>query len=567
VSPPDPAPGELWRPCDELFLVPLEELTPEGIAPGFAARLVTAGLVSPAWVERFDAAFALHQRRARALAARAPRSVPPPRRANVCVARDPLRVRPFFQPLGAASWLVDQGLFEPAGGSVELAAFQLAQAERLGLARAVVPALQQDLAWFLALTPAERDDFRAGCRRAEGGRAPGWRALARALEWLPQAFHEELRPPTGATGPLARVAGTRLLVPERHAAGLAALEREWRAAAEERVTAFRAAHAAHAATQAGDADELAAWLAETRPLVLVTGKGGAILWDPEQPDEVARVRAELAGVTRAAAERLRGDLAVVGARSRAFLDSLVEPDALPRPGPEIDQDGLAYMHRARRLVAYGLDEPGMERRREPSVPFERWMLAARTIHEWGHLAVDAGLVPVPEERQAEFAAVQAELAGLLDALVVEAPSALRALAASELARLARTHGSPGRALVAQCLARMPDWQANLLAQRYLLPVERETYVRNNVRPLLGELGPAQLFQALARYAFEYQYLCFDPARDARGYFLACTWFGEQFLSRGLLTEARLDALLAAVGRLCRCHEVDRARFRRAPVPT
>lgn len=564
MDPPDPAPGELWRPCDELFLVPLEELTPEGIAPGFAARLVAAGLVAPAWVERFDAAFALHQRRARELAARAPRSFLPPRRANVCVARDPLRVRPFFQPLGAASWLVDQGLFEPAGGSVELAAYQFALAERLGLARAVVPALQQDLAYFLALTPAERDDFRAGCRRAEGERAAGWRALARALEWLPQAFHEELRPPTGATGPLARVAGTRLLVPERHAQGLATLEREWRAAAEERVTAFRAAHAA---TQAGDADELAAWLAETRPLVLVTAKGGAILWDPEQPDEVARVRAELAGVTRAAAERIRGDLEVVGARSRAFLDSLVEPDALPRPGPEIDQDGLAYIHRERRLVAYGLDEPGMERRREPSVPFERWMLAARTIHEWGHLAVDAGLVPVPAARQAEFQALQEELAALLDALVTDSPPALRALAASELARLARTHGTPGRALVAQCRERMPDWQANLLAQRYLLPVERETYVRNNVRPLLTELGPAQLFQALARYAFEYQYLRFDPARDARAYFLACTWFGEQFLARGLSSEARLDALLALVGRLCACHEVDGARFGPVAAPT
>ncbi|HEX6883877.1 MAG TPA: hypothetical protein VF530_10895 [Planctomycetota bacterium] len=552
---PGATPSELWRPGDGLFLVPLEELTPAGIAPAFAARLVAAELVSPAWIERFDAAFALHQRRARELAARAPRSFLPPRRANVCVARDPRRVRPFFQPLGAASWLVDQGLFEPAGGSLELAAYQFSLAERLGLARAVVPALQQDLAYFLALSPAEREDFRAGCRRAEEGRAAGWRALARALEWLPQAHHEELRPPTVAQD-LVRVPGTRLLVPRRHADELATLERDWRAAAGERVSAFHAAHAAP-----GDAGELCAWLAEARPLVLVSGKGGEILWDPEHPAELARVRAALAGLSAAAAERIRGDLEVVGARSRAFLDSLVEPDALPRPGPEIDQDGLAYMHRERRLVAYGLAEPGMERLREPSVPFERWMLAARTIHEWGHLAVDAGLVPVPAERQAEFRAVQEELAGLLDAIVAASPPGLRALAAGELARLAQAHGSPGRALVAQCLGRMSDWQANLLAQRYLAPPERETYVRNNVRPLLLELGPAQLFQALARHAFEFQYLCFDPARDARAYFLACTWFPEQFLARGVLDEARLDALLDLVGRLCRCHEVDPARLR------
>jgi hypothetical protein len=542
-------------------LIPLEELTPTGLSPLCGERLQTAGLVTPAWIERFDAAFALYQRRARDLSARAPRSFLPPRRANVCVAREAHRVRPFFQPLGAASWLVDHALFEPAASSLELAAYQFFLAERMGLARAIVPALRQDLGYFLALTPAERDDFRSGCRRAEAGRADGWRALGRALEWLPQAYHEELKPPTVALD-LVRVPGTHILLSPRQAEELAALERAWLAAAEQRVRAF---HAEHADVHPAEAESLVAWLREAQPLALVTGEAGEILWDPEHPAELAPIRAALTGIPTAAAERVQGDLAVVGARSRAFLDSLVAPDELPRPGPEIDQDGLAYIHRERRLVAYNLREPGMERLREPSVAFERWMLAARTIHEWGHLAVDAGLVPVPSARRSEFTDVREELTGLFDALVADSPPALRSLAARELSGLARRLGSAGRALVAQCLGRMSDWQANHLARHYLRPAEHETYVRNNVRPLLTELGPAQLFQALARYAFEYQYLRLDPERDARGYFLACTWFGEQFLARGVLSEARLDALLDAVGRLCRCHEVDRTRLR-LPTP-
>ena len=86
-------------------------------------------------------------------------------------------------------------------------------------------------------------------------------------------------------------------------------------------------------------------------------------------------------------------------------------------------------------------------------------------------------------------------------------------------------------------------------------------MRNNLRPLLQKLDSTQLFQALARYAFEYQYLTFDEERNARAYLLACTWFGEQFLRRNVLSEEKLEALLLGVGRLCQCHEVDERHFR------
>jgi hypothetical protein len=541
-----------------VFLIPAEELEPAGLRAPFRAELLASGLVSPDWLARFEAAFALYFRRARALAERAARHFLPPRAQNLCLVRDPRAVRPWFQPLGRASCLLDHAAFEPARGSLEFATYQFFHVERLGLARAIVPALVQDFGYWLALTQEERLDFAAGCRRAEEGRASGWRALARALEWIVEGAHETLKPTRLAHEALVPIPGSGYLLPQRHAGELAKLERAWTAAAEERRTAY---FTHHAASSAHDAPALLEWLARARPLVLVTGKTGEILWDPERPAELERLRGELADATSAALANLRADLEVVGARSRAFLASLVDPSRLPRPGPTIDQNGLAYIHRERKLVAYNVHEPGMQRLREPSVPFERWMLAARTIHEWGHLAVDAGFVAVPERRQQEFESVQLELARLFDAIVTDAPSALRAHAARALAELARAPGGIGRGLVTQCLGRMSDWQANLLAQRYLAPEERETYVRNNVRPLLGELDSAHLFQALARYAFEYQYLCFDPERDAHRYFLACTWFGEQFLARGVLDEARLELVLDAVGRLCRCHEVEAAAFR------
>lgn len=545
-----------------LFLVPGEELSAQGLNAGLARRLGERGLVSGAWLERFDQAFRLYWRRAQELARRSPRDWLPPRAPNVCVALDPQAVRPFFQPLGSSSCLVDHGDFEPSTSSLEFATYQFFHVERVNLVRQVVPALVHDLGYWLLRTREELEDFKAGCRRARGGEARDWRALARALDWIPSCHHVRLKPPSALAGrSSSAVPGTGFLVPGRFRGELERLTKSWGEAAGSRVQAYFALHASRTGKEA---EELADWMRAEQPLLLVTGRQGEILWDPERPEESERLRAELAGVTSAAALSLRADWQVVGVRSHAFLDSLARPAELPAPGATIDQNGLAYLKRGRKLIAYNLREPQMQRLREPTPPFERWMLGARTVHEWGHLAVEAGYVPVPEARRPEFEAAQARLAELFAALVADAPAPLRAHAAGPLAALER-RGTPGRTLVELLLGRMSDWQSNLLAQRYLPRAERETYVRNNVRPLLQELDSTQLFQALARYAFEYQYLAFSSVSDPRRYFLGCTWFGEQFLERGVLSEARLEALLMDVRDLCHCHEVDESRFR-GPAP-
>ncbi len=554
--------SELFEFCcahDSLFLVPIEELSASGISASYARHLCERRGISPEWIELFDRAFALYWTRALELAARDPRHWLPPRVQDVCVVLDPTRVRPFFQPLGRSSCLVDHGDFEPRTSSLEFAAYQFFLVERMALLGQVAPAVVHDLGYWLLRTREELADFEAGCRRARNGEAHGFRALAKAMEWIPRLHHETLRPPPRiASEPCTPLAGTGVLLPQRLRGELEGLVRRWTGAAEARVSAFRAAHAHRSG---GEADELVERLRAERPLLLVTGRGGEILWDPESPERVDRVRAELGRITSSAARRLQEDWSVVSARSRAFLESLVRPDELPAPPASIDQHGLSYIHRERKLVAYGLHESGAERMREPAPPFEGWMLGARTIHEWGHLAVDAGWVPVPLHRQDELDRARSELAELFEAIVAGAPAALRAHAAGELAVLRDSPGGIGHGLVAIPLERMSDWQSNLLAQRYLPRVESETYVRNNVRSLLRELPATRLFQALARYAFEYQYLAFGLPRDARRYFLSSTWFGEQFLARQVLDEAQLDRLLELVTRLCRCHEVDESRFK------
>lgn len=547
---------------EELFLVPAEELSEQGLSPSFARRLLERGLVAEPWLERFERAFRLYWQRAGELASRAPRHWLPPRAQNVCVAREPARARPFYQPLGRASCLVDQAAFEPQSSSLEFATYQFFHLERLALLRQIVPALLHDLSYWLVRTSAEREDFKAGCRRSD---ERGWRALARALEWIPSCAHAALKPPSPGTDERAtELAGTGLLVPARFAAELERLMQRWSVAAEERVNTYFGAHAAYTGTEP---EELAAWLRAECPLLLVTGKDGRTLWDPEAPRRTELVQAELAGVTAAAARGLRADWSIVSARSRAFLASLVRPDELPAPGSEIDQNGLAYIHRERGLIACNVHEPGMHRLREATPPFERWMLAARTIHEWGHLAVAAGHVPVPAARRAEFESTQRELERLLGAIVAGAPSALRAHAAAQLAALERRGCTVGRALLGILLERMSDYQSNLLAQRYLTRVESETYVRNNLRPLVGEVESTRLFQTLARHAFEFQYLAFSAVADPRAYFLATTWFGEQYLDRGVLSASRLDELLELVARLCRCHEVDATRYHPQAIPS
>jgi hypothetical protein len=273
------------------------------------------------------------------------------------------------------------------------------------------------------------------------------------------------------------------------------------------------------------------------------------------------VQVELRGIGQSAAASLRADLEVVASRSRTFLESLAQPEALPAPHPGTEQGGLAYLHETRRMVAYNLREPGMRRLLEPAPPFERLLLGARTVHEWCHLAADAGWVAVPADGVAEYEAVRAELAAVLEEVFAAAPLPLRQGAWPDLARLPGFDGRPGAVLAALPVERMPDWQSNLLASEYLTVGELETYVRTNVRTLRSDAATHGVFSRLVRYAYEFQYLALSRVADPLGWFADSTWFRNDYLAAGVIDELRWRRLVATVRRLCACHVVDRSRFR------
>jgi hypothetical protein len=300
------------------------------------------------------------------------------------------------------------------------------------------------------------------------------------------------------------------------------------------------------------------WLSTTAPPLLVTARDRA-LWDPDRPEETAALDAALAAAGAAALHDIRTD---PGGRGGANASV---PRLARRPGRP---SGTAAGRRAGRLrlhasvapaLAYDLSEPNTDRLLGPALPYARAMLGARAIHEWAHLAVDAGWVPRAVGPSEWTAAVEA-LAAELDAAIAHAPREVRARGERALLGL-RGDGSPGARLAAVFVSRLPDYQSNLLATRFWDPAERETYVRQNIRPLRAEYPPERIWSMLVRYLYEFQYLEFSDMVDKRRYFTTVTWFEREFLHAKVLEESRFDALCRAAALVCRAHAVDESRFR------
>src|SRR5262249_57612784 len=119
----------------------------------------------------------------------------------------------------------------------------------------------------------------------------------------------------------------------------------------------------------GAVRDLSGWLADMAPPLLVTGAGGEILWDPDAPAHLGALRAALEPADGVAVHALHADLAVVASRSEAFLAAVVDLAALPAPQPNTFQSGYTYLHATRRLGAYNLHQPGMDRRHGPPPPY------------------------------------------------------------------------------------------------------------------------------------------------------------------------------------------------------
>jgi hypothetical protein len=542
-----------------LILIPIEQLTPRGIrrefAPAFAAR---AGW-EQVRIDLFNHAFALYWERTTFLASRT-HTWAPPRVRHVAIVTQPLAVRPYVQLLNTSSWMLYEGDFDPTCSHAEFAAYLLVHGDRMALTGEVTAAALQNAAYWFERTEAERGAFAAAAARSTRPDAAALRALADATPWLSRLYHDVLRPPPGGTACRA-IPGTGLLVPRAHDAHPVTLVRRCTVAARDAVAAY---HTHWRTADRGAVEALCEWLAGDVPPLLVTGPRGRMLWEPAMPTHTGALRGILRAASGAAVRDILADLQVVAERTRAVHAALTEPSALPRPLATTDQSGYTFLHRDRGLIAYNLDEPGMERLQGPALPYARAMLGARTIHEWAHLAVDAGWVPQTAPATHVAALTQA-LAEQLDAALAAASGAVRERTARDVLPVPEpraTRGSPTTAaLVRILLRRLPDYQANLLACRFWSAVERETYVRHNIRALRSEYPPEQLWRMLMRYLCEYQYLAFSSVADRRAYFLQSTWFDADFFATGALDAARFDLLAATVQALCATYSVDETRFR------
>ena len=543
-----------------VVLVPIEHLGTTGMSAALAEVLVARAGWTREDVALFDAAFSLYWARGTALASRT-RHWLAPRRRHVAVVRDPRAVRPYVHLLNTSAWLLYACDLDPARSHAELVAYLLVHGDRTAATGEVTAAAVETASWWLERTDAECDAFATAAAQSPRPDGDAFRALATALPWLRRLRHETVRPSIAGT-PHRPIPGTGLLVPRPLEAEPPALVRTWTAVARRTLADYRAAWrgADPAATEV-----LCDWLAADVPPLLVTGAGNRIVWDPEAPDRLTALRAELRGADGVAVGAILDDLRVVARHTRAFHAALVDPDALPPPAPNTDQGGYTYLHLERRRIAYNLHEPGMERLAGTPLPYARHMLGARTAHEWAHLADRAGWVPRVASRD-DFTGFRAALATLLDDAIAVAPAQVRDATAADVAGLAaKGDGSAGRTLTRILLGRMPDLRANLIARRLMSGAERETYVRQNVRTLRFEYPPARRWRMLVRYLYEYQYL--GPGlgsaliADPRAFFVASTWFDADFFAPGVLDDERFDALAVAVARLAGSYAVDESRFR------
>ena len=536
-----------------MFLVPVEALTDEGMHSDFAALLRAERGVEPGWIELFDRALVSYRQRVAELHARAPASWFPPRWQNVFVVTDPERTRPYYQPFDGSSWMLYASDFDPSQSNLEYATYQLVHAERLAAERQMGRAMALNLGWWLVREPAEREAFAQAARVASRPDASAFVALAEALPWIDSFYHAELRrPDTRPDEPYAEIPGMHLFVPRSRGEDLRALVKTFEAVGLE-VAHRHAQVEASGACRPEPLQRLCAWLERERPAIRLLDEANAVLWDREAPDSSA-TRRRLEQVPAPVVQSLQADLEVVGARTQRFFDAAIDPDGLPRHVHDVESDGGTWVDPEARVMVYALVQPGLDSTAEAAPPYHRLLLGARTMHEWGHLAAEAGWVGLPEKHRFDVVAARAEVAAAYERLLAGGSSRFREAAAEELRDLGIAASRCGAALTDLTLERTSDYLANLL-MRELSPVEEtEAYVRANVKTHVHEpLGP---MQQIARYAYEFQYLHLSRMPEPLAYFLCSTWFPDYFLDTGLVQRTDFEQLLDAVSRVFALHHID-----------
>lgn len=549
-----PSLAEFCFASPKVFLIPAEHLSPTGMSAPFARLLTERRTVPSQWIDRFNEAFSLYFERVSDLADKAPDYWRKPRTANICVVRDPIGTRPYYLPFAKTSWLLYENDFDPDGSSPEFGAYQFAHVERLAATGDPSTTWLHNLGYFLERSDAERASFVAGCTTSTRPDADAFRTLATLMTDIVSFTHDQLGPSRASAEGTARIAFAGLNVPEAHQATCQTIAKSFRAEAHN--ATYRYFQAQQSSDPTNGVDELLQWLANHAPKVLVTDQFGGTLWDCDRPRETDALRAVLEEIAPPAVTSLTEDWALIDRHSRAFLSALVDPTGLEFPEHGLDQADGVFLHSGRKMIAYSLVQPGLQSLAEEAPPYHRLLVGARTIHEWGHLAAEAGIVCVPDHLADTHSEQHQRLIGTFDEIVANAPDPFRAMAKKEVDLLAQD----GCHLGDMPLRRIGDYQANLLAREFLSAPEMEAYARANVGPLLDEDGVGP-YLALARHAYEYQYLRLTEIEDPFAYFLATTWFGPTYFETGIVSQPQTRNLFDTVSALFDCYEVDRTKMR------
>ncbi|MEM8607018.1 MAG: hypothetical protein AAGF92_07925 [Myxococcota bacterium] len=544
---------ELCLASPKLFVIPAEHLTASGITSAFANLLVGRRGVSELWIGRFNTAFACYFERASELADKAPDCWRAPRAANVCIVQNQDETRPYYLPFVKTSWLLYESDFDAERSNVEFGTYQFAHVERLAATGDPGVTWLHNLGYFLERTPEERSAFAQGCSVSTRPDAEAFRALGALMPELDSFAHDQLGKTRSSNDPTARIAFAGLDVPETHQATCQTIAKSFLAEAHNATYRY---FQGQQSSSGLDVDGVLAWLADHAPKLLVTDQFGGALWNSDEPGDTASLRAVLEGGAPAALASLREDWTVIDRHSKAFLSALVDPNTLVFPDDGLDQGDGIFLHAEHRKIAYSLVQPGLQTLAEEAPPYHRLLVGARTVHEWGHLAAEAGVVHVPAELEEAHAEHHRRLVDAFDDLVANAPEALRATADREVGLLMED----GCHLGDLPLQRVGDYQANLLAREFLSEAEMETYARANVRPLVDEEGVGP-YLALARHAYEYQYLRLTEMANPLDYFLATTWFADTYFEAGIVTLSQTRQLFDTVSALFDCYRIDTAQIR------
>ena len=543
-------------PLSDVALIALEDLGAAGMSDSCERSLLERAAGALDIRHLFDAAFSRMWRVSNALTQKAPDIYPPPRLANVVLLARAERSHPYFRPFVGMSLVLYVADFQPETSSVEHAAYQLILAERLGQTRRMGLAALEALPYLAQLDDDGVADFTRGAERSQRPDAEAARLVAEALPKLRGHLHIDglataPKPPTG----YGRIKGTPIVVAVEQAPVIQALVKRLDAICGEVVTAYFEREAVRSPAQPTAAERLLGYLAEEAPELVIVDDAGVIMWDRREPTALDGVREAFAAAGDRPLQSLLADLRSIDTTTKLFFARVIGAESFSIPNQNLEEAGGVFIHQSRGLLAYALPQPGFEPLREQAPPFHRPLLVARAMHEWGHIAVDAGMVPVPASRRADFEAAGELLASTFAAIVAGLPSDARGAADRELAAMK----AEGTRLEELPFSRLEDYRSNLLCRRLLPRGPVDAYVRANVRSLESEpVGP---LRKLARYAYEAQYLFLAGLRDPLRYLFEGTYFREEYTQAGLLSEAMAKKLIAAVGELCGCYELDETRLR------